>query len=116
MRRILAVFNEFNRRNGPNPLFRSRLSILGQPPSQPDQIELEVIIKNGVLILCELKSSFSKPDMYTFDRKVSFYETKHQREASQKLVISPMIDRLAAPVAKKLGIECYSDSIEVEVL
>ena len=50
---------------------------------QPDQIELDVIIKNGVLILCELKSSFSKPDMYYFDRKVSFYETKHHREASR---------------------------------
>jgi hypothetical protein len=32
MRRILVVFNEFNRKNGSNPLFRSRLSILGQPP------------------------------------------------------------------------------------
>ena len=83
---------------------------------QPDQVELDVIIKNGVLILCELKSSMSKSDMYTFGRKVSFYEKKHHREANRKLVISPMIDRRAVPVAKKLNIECYSDSIDVETL
>ena len=33
MRRILVVFNEFNRKMGQNPLSHSRLSILGQPPS-----------------------------------------------------------------------------------
>ena len=83
---------------------------------RPDQIELDVIIKNGVLILCELKSSMSKSDIHIFDRKVSFYEKKHHREANRKLVISPMIDHRAEPLAKKLGIECYSDSIEVEEL
>ena len=83
---------------------------------QPDQVELDVIIKNGVLILCELKSSMSKSDMYTFGRKVSFYEKTHHREANRKLVISPMIDHRAVPVAKKLNIECYSDSIDVETL
>lgn len=83
---------------------------------QPDQVELDVIIKNGVLILCELKSSMSKSDMYSFARKVSFYEKKHNREANRKLVISPMIDQRAEPVAKKLGIECYSDSLDVETL
>ncbi len=83
---------------------------------QPDQIELDVIIKNGVLILCELKSSMSKSDMYIFGRKASFYEEKHRREVSRKLVISPMIDQRAEPVAKKLGIECYSDSLDVAPL
>ena len=83
---------------------------------QPDQVELDVIIKNGVLILCELKSSMSKSDMVIFDRKVQFYEKKHGRKASRKLVISPMIDQRALAVAKKAGIECYSDSLDVETL
>ena len=33
-----------------------------------------------------------------------------------KLVISPMIDARARKVAERLGIETYSDSIEVEAL
>src|ERR671916_829824 len=32
---------------------------------QPDQVELDIIIQNGVLILCEIKSSIDKAGMYT---------------------------------------------------
>ncbi|BAP58150.1 hypothetical protein THII_3853 [Thioploca ingrica] len=83
---------------------------------RPDQIELDVIIKNGLLIICEIKSSISRSDMYTFERKVRFYEKHHQRQANRILVISPMVEAKAEPVAKKLGIEVYSDSMEVKEL
>jgi hypothetical protein len=83
---------------------------------RPDQVELDVIIKNGLLIICEIKSSVSKSDMYTFERKVRFYETRHQRQASRMLVISPMIDARAQSVAQQLGIEVYTDSLEVKSL
>ena len=79
----------------------------------PDQVELNIIIKNGVLIVCEIKSSMSKSEMYTFDRKVKFYEKKHNRIANRKLVISPMPDRYTKPVAERLGIEVYSYASEV---
>ncbi len=87
----------------------------GEVFGRPDQIELDIIIKNGLLIICEIKSSMSKSDMYSFDRKVSFYEKRHQRQANRKLVISPMIDDRAKPVAEDLGIEIYSyaDSVEL---
>jgi hypothetical protein len=74
----------------------------------PDQVELDVILKNGILMICEIKSSVSKSDMYTFDRKVQFYQQKHNRQATRKIVISPMVDQYAKPVADKLGIEIYS--------
>ena len=83
---------------------------------RPDQVELDVIIKNGLLIICEMKSSVSKSDMYTFERKVRFYEKRHQRQANRMLVISPMIDTRAQPVAQQLGIEVYTDSLEVKSL
>jgi len=83
---------------------------------RPDQVELDVIIKNGLLIICEIKSSVSKSDMYTFERKVRFYEQRHQRQANRMLVISPMIDVRAQPVAQQLGIEVYTDSLEVKSL
>ena len=83
---------------------------------RPDQVELDVIIKNGLLLICELKSSIDKAGMYIFERKARFYERRHDRKANRLLVISPMIDAKARKVAEQLGIELYSDSDEVETL
>ena len=33
---------------------------------RPDQVELDIIIKNGLLLICELKSSIDKAGMYIF--------------------------------------------------
>ncbi len=83
---------------------------------RPDQVELDVIIHNGSLIICELKSSIDKAGMYIFERKARFYEERHERKANRLIVISPMIDARAQKVAERLGIETYGDSIEVESL
>ncbi len=83
---------------------------------QPDQVELDVIIQNGLLLICELKSSIDKAGMYIFERKARFYEQRHQRTANRLIVISPMIDARARKVAELLGIETYGDSTEVEAL
>ena len=80
---------------------------------RPDQVELDIIVVNGLLILCELKSSMSKGDMYIFERKVRFYEKRHQRIADRKIVISPMVDAKACVVAQALAIEVFSYSDEV---
>ena len=83
---------------------------------RPDQIELDIIIKNGLLLICELKSSIDKAGMYVFERKARFYEALHQRQAQRLIVISPMVDAKARKVAQQLGIEVYCDSTEVESL
>jgi hypothetical protein len=83
---------------------------------RPEQVELDVIIKNGLLLICELKSSLDKAGMYSFERKARFYEQRHARKAQRLIVISPMIDPRAQKVAKQLGIETYSDSLDVEEL
>ena len=85
----------------------------GEVFGRPDQVELDVIIKNGLLIICELKSSIDKAGMYIFERKVRFYEKHHQRQANRLIVISPMIDARAHKVAETLGIEVFSDSTDV---
>ena len=82
---------------------------------RPEQVELDVIIHNGTLILCEIKSSMSKSDMYSFWRKKNFYENKHDRKAGRVIVISPMIDDYAKSAAKDLGIEVYGYADNVEV-
>jgi len=88
----------------------------GEVFGKPDQVELDVIIKNGLLIICELKSSIDKAGMYSFERKARFYEKRHGRKASRLLVISPMIDARAKKVAERLGIETFGDSLDVETL
>lgn len=86
----------------------------GEVFGRPDQVELDIIIKNGLLLICELKSSIDKAGMYIFERKVRFYEKRHQRQADRMLVVSPMIEPKALKVAERLGIETYSDSSEVD--
>ncbi|GAK48889.1 hypothetical protein U14_00100 [Candidatus Moduliflexus flocculans] len=80
----------------------------GEVFGRPDQVELDVIIKNGLLIVCELKSSMSRSDVYTFDRKVKFYERRHQRTATRRLIITPMMRDDARRTALELGIEVFS--------
>ncbi len=82
---------------------------------RPEQIELDVIIFNGILILCEIKSSISKSDLYAFWRKKNFYEDKHGRKASRTMIISPMIDPRCRKAAEELGIELYSHSLDVKL-
>ena len=87
----------------------------GEVFGRPDQVELDLLIKNGLLIICEIKSSVSKSEVYTFEKKVQFYQRRHQREANRKIVISPMVADNAQKVAKDLGIEVYSYARDVEV-
>lgn len=82
---------------------------------RPDQVELDLIIHNGTLILCEIKSSMSKSDLYAFWRKKNFYEEKHGRKATRTMVISPMIDDKAKAAAKELAIELYGYAEDVVV-
>jgi len=88
----------------------------GEVFGRPEQVELDVIVKNGLLLICELKSSIDKAGMYIFERKARFYERRHQRQASRLIVISPMIDARAQKVAERLGIETFGDSTDVQTL
>ncbi|WP_448383404.1 PD-(D/E)XK nuclease family protein [Desulfosoma sp.] len=88
----------------------------GEVFGRPEQVELDIIVQDSLLIICELKSSVSTADMYTFERKARFYEKRHNRKADRLLVISPIIDTRAEEVARALGIKTYADSSEVEAI
>ncbi|MBK1720429.1 PD-(D/E)XK nuclease family protein [Thiocystis violacea] len=88
----------------------------GEVFGRPEQIELDIIIKNGLLLICELKSSIDKAGMYSFERKARYYERRHQRQANRLIVISPMIDARALKVAEQLGIETFGDSTDLKSL
>jgi hypothetical protein len=87
----------------------------GEVFGRPDQIELDLIIQNGMVIACELKSSMSKPDVHAFLRKVEFYERLHQQPITRRLIISPMVHPLAKETADRLGIEVYGYARDVEL-
>ena len=87
----------------------------GKVFGRPEQIELDIIIYDSTLILCEIKSSISKSQMYTFWRKCQFYEEKHQCQAQRAIVISPMVEESAKKVAQELKIEVYGYADEVPV-
>ena len=80
----------------------------GMVYGQPSSIEIDVIIKNGLLMICELKSSISKADMFIFYKKALFYEKKYHRRGDRLIVISPMVEIKAGEVAEELGIKVYS--------
>lgn len=88
----------------------------GEVFGRPDQVEIDVIIHNGLIIACEIKSSLDRADIYVFERKVRFYEKLHNKPVTRMLAISPMISPKAYKVAQDLGVETYSDSIDVKSL
>ncbi|NIM17996.1 MAG: DUF3782 domain-containing protein [Candidatus Aminicenantes bacterium] len=85
----------------------------GEVYGRPDQVELDIIISDGILIICEIKSSISKSDMYHFQKKAQFYEKRHNRTAKHLIAISPMVDENAQKLARELGIKVYSYADEI---
>ncbi len=83
---------------------------------RPDQIKLDLIIKNGEIIVAEIKSSMSKADVYAFLRKLDFYQSKEGVKVSRAIIISPIVDPRAKEMALKNGIEVYSYAEYVEGL
>jgi len=80
---------------------------------QPEQVELDVVIHNGTLILIEIKSSINT-SIYVFERKVRFYERRHEHKAQRLIVISPMINPRAREIGnKQLGMDLYANSMDV---
>jgi hypothetical protein len=86
----------------------------GEVFGRPDQIELDLIIKNGLFMICEIKSSMSKADVHIFYKKAEFYQKKHNRKAQRLMVVSPMIDKKALELARDLGIQTYSYVEDIE--
>jgi hypothetical protein len=74
----------------------------------PDQVELDLVIRDGMVWIMEIKSSVSKSDAYTFFKKVEFYKEREGKKVSRRIIVSPMIEPSAVKVIEDLGIECFS--------
>lgn len=85
----------------------------GRVHGHPAQVELDVVIRDGKLMLIEIKSSMSRSEVYTFERVVEFYETQENRKVDRKLIVCPFFKPGAIDVAEKLGIEVFTDVSDV---
>jgi hypothetical protein len=81
----------------------------GEVFGEPDQVELDVVIKNGRVIVVEIKSSLDRANTYLFDRKVAFYTRKTGRHVDRKLIVTPYADNRAKEVGLRLGVEICTD-------
>ena len=82
----------------------------GKVFGRPDQVEMDIVVTNGICMAIEIKSSVDKQAIYLFDRKVKAYSERKGRTVNRKIVISPMVDSRAFRVAKELGIEVFTRS------
>ena len=85
----------------------------GRVHGHPAQVELDVVIRDGKLMLIEIKSSMSRSEVYTLERVVEFYETQENRKVDRKLIVCPFLKPGVIEVAEKLGIEVFSDVTDV---
>lgn len=85
----------------------------GEVFGRPDVVELDIIIRNGEALACEVKSAVSRSDVYTFERKVRSYEKRLGRKVNRLLLISPIMREKDRELAQSLGMEVYADADEV---
>jgi len=88
----------------------------GEVFGRPDQVELDLIIRDGKTLIAEIKSSMSKSDVFVLKRKVEFYKKREGKEVDRVLIISPMVDSKAMNLAREYGFEVYSYPEDVEGL
>lgn len=87
----------------------SRYDSDGEVYGRPSVVEVDLLIKDGVHILVEVKPSISKGDVLEFSRVGKFYE-KVCGVKPRLVMISPYVDVRAYELAKDLGIEIYSQT------
>jgi hypothetical protein len=84
----------------------------GEVFGHPEQVELDIVIQNGKVIVVEIKSSLDRANAYLFERKVTFYTHHTGRQVDRKVVIASYADERAKEVAMRLGIEVCTDVAE----
>ena len=79
----------------------------------PEQVEMDVIIRNGLVIAVEIKSSVSRGDLSLFQRKIAFFEQTENVTVNRRFFISPFVDPNAVELAEGMGIELYTHSLDI---
>ncbi|MCU7787541.1 DUF3782 domain-containing protein [Pyrobaculum sp. 3827-6] len=90
----------------------------GQVYGYPSEVELDVVVKNGVTILVEITSAVKRGDLPYVKRKAELYERVSGRRVERVLLVSPFIhDKnpdFVRALARSLGIDIVSPAEQIE--
>jgi hypothetical protein len=81
----------------------------GEVFGRPDQIELDVVIRDGKVIVVEIKSSLDREQVHLFSRKVAFYARKTGQQVARQVIVTSYTERGALELAEVLGVEICTD-------
>ena len=82
---------------------------------QPEQVEMDVIIRNSSVIAIEIKSSVSRGDLALFQRKVRFFEQTENITVNRRFFISPFVDPNVVELSIAMDIELYTHSLDIAI-
>jgi len=74
----------------------------------PSDVDVDVAVHNGKVILIEVKSHVGRGDVYVFKRKAEFYEMVEGRKPARLVIVTPYADEDALEAARSLQVEVYT--------
>ncbi len=74
----------------------------------PSEVEIDVAVKNGKVVLIEISSHVRASDVFQFKRKAQLYEEKTGRKPRELMIIAPYVEEKALEASRKLGIKVYT--------
>jgi hypothetical protein len=80
----------------------------GRVYGYPSEVDLDVAVSDGKLILIEVSSHVKASDINAFKRKAELYAEKTGRQPDRLVIVTPYIDDKALEASKQLGIETYT--------
>jgi hypothetical protein len=81
----------------------------GEVFGRPDQVELDVVVQDGKVIVIEIKSSLDRGHVHLCTHKVAFYARKTGQQVARRVIVTPYTEKGARPLAEELGIEICTD-------
>jgi len=74
----------------------------------PSEVEVDIAVSDGKLILIEASSHVRASDVLQFRRKAELYEKVTRRKPDRLIIVTPYIDERALEAARQLGVEAYT--------
>jgi hypothetical protein len=74
----------------------------------PSEVEVDIAVSDGKLILIEVSSHVKASDVLQFRRKAELYEKMTGRKPDRLIIVTPYIDEKALEAARQLGVEAYT--------
>jgi len=72
-------------------------------------VEVDVAVKDGRVILVELLPRARMSDVAVFKWKAELYAEKEGRRPDRLIIVTPYVDEKAVRLAARLGIELYTE-------